>query len=195
LVGLALVSNLLTTGLAALSLFVYLGLYTPMKSRSVSAVYMGAIPGALPIAMGWTAVTGRFDGGAIALFALLFVWQIPHFIAISLYRKEEYAAAGFKIFPLVYGERVSLRHIFATSVGLALSSLVLSRIFARGLGLSMDGKGGIIYFAVALALGSLIVGSSVRGFSRLRNENWARRFFFITLIYLPLALGVLLLDS
>ncbi|HKI84447.1 MAG TPA: COX15/CtaA family protein, partial [Candidatus Krumholzibacteria bacterium] len=76
LVGLALVSNLLTTGLAALSLFVYLGLYTPMKARSVSAVYLGAIPGALPIAMGWTAVTGSFDGGAIALFALLFIWQI-----------------------------------------------------------------------------------------------------------------------
>ncbi len=195
LVGLALVSNLLTTGLAALSLFVYLGLYTPMKSRSVSAVYLGAIPGALPIAMGWTAVTGGFDGGAIALFALLFVWQIPHFIAISLYRKEEYAAAGFKIFPLVYGERVSLRHIFGTSVGLALSSLFLSRFLALHLGLSTEGKGGIFYFAVALSLGGLIVASAVRGFSPLRNENWARRFFFITLVYLPVALGVLLLDS
>lgn len=195
LIGLALISNLLTAGLATLSLFVYLGLYTPMKSRSVSAVYLGAIPGALPIAMGWTAVTGSFDGGAIALFALLFVWQIPHFIAISLYRKEEYAAAGFKIFPLVYGERVSLRHILGTSVGLALSSLILSRFFALHLGLSTEGKGGIFYFAIALSLGSLIVASAVRGFSPLRNENWARRFFFITLVYLPVALGVLLLDS
>ncbi len=195
LVGLALVSNLLTCGLAALSLFVYLALYTPMKARSVSAVYLGAIPGALPIAMGWTAVTGRFDGGAMALFALLFVWQIPHFIAISLYRKEEYAAAGFKIFPLVYGEQVSLRHIFATSVGLALSSLVLSRLLALKMGLSGEGKGGIVYLAVAVLLGGLIVGSALRGFSPLRRENWARRFFFVTLIYLPVALGVLLLDS
>lgn len=195
LVGLALVSNLLTCGLAALSLFVYLALYTPMKARSVSAVYLGAIPGALPIAMGWTAVTGGFDGGAMALFALLFVWQIPHFIAISLYRKEEYAAAGFKIFPLVYGEEVSLRHILATSVGLALSSLVLSRLLALKMGLSGEGKGGIVYLVVAVLLGGLIVGSALRGFSPLRRENWARRFFFVTLIYLPVALGVLLLDS
>ena len=195
LVGLALVSNLLTCGLAALSLFVYLALYTPMKARSVSAVYLGAIPGALPIAMGWTAVTGSFDSGAIALFALLFVWQIPHFIAISLYRQEEYAAAGFKIFPLVYGERVSLRHILATSVGLALSSLVLSRLLALRLGLGGEGKGGFVYLAVAVLLGGLIVGSALRGFSPLRQKNWARRFFFVTLIYLPVALGVLLLDS
>ena len=89
--------NPVTALLGLMALFLYIGVYTPLKPRSVAAVYVGAIPGATPIVMGWTASTGRLDLPALALFAILFLWQIPHFIAISLYRREEYRAAGFKI--------------------------------------------------------------------------------------------------
>jgi len=183
--GTALASNALTGLLAALSLFVYLALYTPLKPRSVTAVYVGAVPGALPIAMGWTAVTGRLDPGALALFALLFVWQIPHFIAISLYRREEYAAAGFKILPLVYGERASLWHMMGTSLGLALATLLPG----------LMGLGGTIYLITALIMGLGILLAAARGLLPHPPEAWARRFFLATLIYLPVVLGVLVADG
>jgi protoheme IX farnesyltransferase len=183
--GTALVSNPLTGLLAAVSLFVYLGLYTPLKARSVTAVYVGAVPGALPIAMGWTAVTGRLDAGALALFSLLFVWQIPHFIAISLYRREEYAAAGFKILPLVYGERASLWHMLGTSLGLALATLAPA----------LMGLGGTLYTVTAGIMGTGILVAALRGLLPHPPEAWARRFFLATLIYLPVVLGVLVADG
>lgn len=183
--GVALSSNLLTAALAALALFSYLAIYTPLKSRSVAAVYVGALPGALPILMGWTAVTGHIDAGALALFAILFVWQIPHFIAISLYRSEEYEAAGFKILPLVYGERVALWHLLATSVALALATLAPSWL----------GMGSWLYRGISILMGLWIMVSALQGLSPQRPQNWARRFFLGTLIYLPVVLGVLVVDA
>lgn len=185
LAGLALSSNPLTTGLAALALVSYLAIYTPLKSRSVWSVYVGALPGALPIAMGWTAVTGSLDPGAIALFGILFWWQIPHFIAISLYRRQEYAAAGFKILPLVYGERPALWHLGATSLLLAAATLV-----PAGLGL-----GSWPYRTVASLMALGIVLAALRGLGPRAPENWSRRFFLATLLYLPVVLGVLVLDA
>ena len=76
-----------------------------MKKRSTLALFVGAVPGAIPPLMGWTAVTGRLDAGGLALFALLFAWQLPHFLSISLYLAEDYARGGLKVFALVHGER------------------------------------------------------------------------------------------
>ncbi len=92
--ALALLTNGLTATLAALALFSYVVVYTPMKQRSSLALFAGAVPGAIPPLMGWTAATGRLDDGGLALFALLFCWQLPHFLAISLYLKEDYARVG-----------------------------------------------------------------------------------------------------
>ncbi|HTP24803.1 MAG TPA: heme o synthase, partial [Anaeromyxobacteraceae bacterium] len=102
---LAALTNNLTSALAALALFTYVVIYTPMKQRSSLALFVGAIPGAIPPLMGFSAATGRIDAGGLALFALLFFWQLPHFLAASVYLKEDYARAGLRVFALVHGDR------------------------------------------------------------------------------------------
>src|SRR5512138_3387831 len=113
---LALVANPLTALLAFLALAVYVAVYTPMKRRSTLALFVGAVPGAIPPLLGWTAVTGRLDAGGLALFALLFAWQLPHFLAISIYLAEDYARGGLQVFALVHGERATRGWIAASSV-------------------------------------------------------------------------------
>src|SRR5439155_3385439 len=83
-------TNALTALLALVALVTYVGVYTPMKQRSGLALFVGAVPGAIPPLMGWTAVTGRLETGGLALFAILFCWQLPHFLAISIYLADDY---------------------------------------------------------------------------------------------------------
>jgi protoheme IX farnesyltransferase len=174
-----------TTALLGLMAFtVYLSIYTPMKRHSAAAVYVGAIPGATPIVMGWTASTGHLDAGALTLFAILFLWQIPHFIAISMYRREEYAAAGFKILPLVYGDRASLWHMLGATVGLGV---------ATASPLLFD-LGGRVYAVTAITMAALALVGTIYGLTPRADSSWARRYFLTTLIYLPVLLGVLVLD-
>ena len=87
----------------------YVAVYTPLKRVSGAAVFVGAVPGALPPLMGWTAVTGRLDAPGLALFGVLFLWQIPHFLAIATYRGADYARAGFKVLPLTVSVRDDAR--------------------------------------------------------------------------------------
>src|SRR5512138_3497431 len=122
---LALVANPLTALLAFVALFTYVLVYTPMKKRSTLALFVGAVPGAIPPLLGWTAVTGRLDPGGVALFLLLFAWQLPHFLAISIYLAEDYARGGLKVFALVHGERMTRRWIAAIGVAVLPVSLVL----------------------------------------------------------------------
>lgn len=177
--------NIPTALLGVMALVTYVIVYTPLKRHSVSAVYVGAIPGATPILMGWTAATGRIEAAGLALFAILFLWQIPHFIAISLYRREEYAAAGFRILPLEYGDRASLWHMLGTSIGLAV---------ATALPLYFD-LGGRLYGATAILLAAMALLGTLYGLSPRANDLWARRYFLTTLIYLPVLLGVLVFDT
>src|SRR5262245_5371775 len=95
--------NPLTGFLAALSLVLYVCAYTPLKRRSTAALLVGAVPGAMPPLLGWTAVTGSLDAPGLALFLTLYVWQLPHFIAISMFRAEDYARAGLKVVPVEPG--------------------------------------------------------------------------------------------
>lgn len=177
--------NLLTAGLGLMAWVVYLFAYTPLKRRSVAAVYVGAVPGATPVLMGWTAATGALEGPALALFAILFLWQIPHFIAISIFRRDEYDAAGLKVLPVEYGHRHSIWHMFGTCLGLIVASLlpILYHV------------GGPLYTitALLLAAGSLI--GALWGMRPDSGPRWARGYFFGTLIYLPVLLGVLVVDQ
>jgi len=182
---LAWVVNPLTAGLGVMAWAVYLFAYTPLKRRSVAAVYVGALPGATPVLMGWTAATNTLEGPALALFAILFLWQIPHFIAISIFRRDEYHAAGLKILPVEYGHRHSIWHMIGTCMGLVVASLL--PIFYR--------VGGPLYTitAVVLAVGSL--AAALYGVRADAGAKWARSYFFGTLIYLPVLLGVLVVDQ
>jgi protoheme IX farnesyltransferase len=177
--------NPLTAVLGTLAFALYVGAYTPMKRRSAASVYIGAIPGATPIVMGWTAATGHLDPGALSLFAILFLWQLPHFMAISLYRKSEYAAAGIRILPLVVGERATRWHAVAAALLLTVATLV-----PAALGLASRP-----YLAVAalLALATLI--GSVHVLRERAELSWARRYFLGSLVYLPVLLGTLVIGA
>jgi heme o synthase len=178
---LALAANPLTALLAFLALAIYVGVYTPMKQRSTLALFVGAVPGAIPPLMGWTAVTGRLDPGGLALFALLFAWQLPHFLAISLYLAEDYARGGLKVFALVHGER-------ATRAWIAVTSAILVPVSLALLPLGVAGPG---YGAVAAALGLALAGYAVSG-AREEGGGWARNVFLASIAYLTLVFAALL---
>ncbi|MGB1699031.1 MAG: protoheme IX farnesyltransferase, partial [Nannocystaceae bacterium] len=166
---------LLTAGLAAFAIASYVGVYTPLKYKTPAALIVGAVPGAIPPLLGWTAVTDAFDPPGLAVFAILLVWQIPHFIAISLFRAGEYEKAGIKVLPLVRGPLQAKLHAAAWSVGLIPISMSLTPLQLTG----------TLYFVVALGLGVAYFGYSLLGFRATAGDRWAKRFFFASLIYLP----------
>jgi protoheme IX farnesyltransferase len=166
----------LTGGLALLALGSYVLVYTPMKQVSPMALFIGAVPGALPPLIGWTTGHGRLGAGGLALFAILFFWQIPHFLAIALYRQSEYARAGIKVFPQVYGERATRIHIALSSLVFVLATLV--PFFLR--------TAGVFYFALALASGGAFFAVSLLGLRAAPPAGWARKLFLLSILHLPL---------
>ena len=184
--GLFLYVNALTAILAIVAWVFYLALYTPIKTRSDSALYFGAIPGAIPPLLGWTTVTGRMDALAWILFGFLFVWQLPHFLAISIYYLKDYSAANIKIVPQRKGGR-------KTSIDIFVYTLAL-------LGLSLTphyyGYTGTTYAMVVFVMGAFFLGHSGLGVFKVGNEiafkAWARQYFWGSVFYLPLALCAML---
>src|SRR5512137_1272389 len=183
---LALASNTLTAVLALVALVTYAFVYTPLKRVSTAALFVGAIPGAIPPLMGWTAATGGIDARGLALFALLFVWQVPHFLAISIYLKEDYARGGLKVFALVHGERTAKAWAVGTS-----ALLVPVGMLPAVLGMATW-----CYGAFAALLGG---GLTLAAASGLRipdgSSRWARNFFLSTLLYLVLVFIALFLGA
>ena len=143
---------------------------------------MGAVPGAIPPLMGWTAVTGRLDAGGLALFALLFAWQLPHFLAISIYLSEDYARGGMKVFALVHGEPRTRRWIAGTSLLLLPASLLPVWL----------GLAGPVYGAVASAASLAFTGLALTGLRAAPPARWARTVFLATLAYLTLLMVALM---
>jgi protoheme IX farnesyltransferase len=181
LVYLALLVNLLTSVLGAVTLVSYLFIYTPMKRVTWLNTLVGAIPGALPPLMGWTAARNELSGEGWALFAILAFWQIPHFMAIAWLYREEYAKAGFVMLPSVDpdGSRTAQQSI-SNTIALLFASLCP---FAFGL----TGK---IYLVAALVLGVGFLWCAVQ-FSRQLTMPRARQLFFASIIYLPLLIAAL----
>lgn len=175
LVVLALGTNLLTACLAGLAIFSYVAVYTPLKYKTPSALIIGAVPGAAPPLLGWTAITDSVDPPAIVLFAILLVWQLPHFIAIAIYRKQEYARAGIKVVPLVRGEPIAKIQAVAWALVLVPLTLLLVPI----------GGAGLIYFVSAALLGAAFLGWSFTGLDNDAGVRWARNYFLASLVYLP----------
>jgi protoheme IX farnesyltransferase len=182
--ALALGANLLTAGLGLLAFLSYVLVYTPLKSRTSAAMLVGAVPGALPPLMGWTAVTGQVDTGGFVLFSILFLWQIPHFLAIALFRKEEYAAAGLKSVPLERGDESSRAQIVLYLVALVPMTLLPYQLRIAG----------PWYLMVAAVLGLTFLGLGAWGFFRQLGKPWARQTFFYSLLYLTGLFLALMLD-
>ena len=182
---LAFAVNLLTSLLGAATLGSYVFIYTPLKRVTWLNTAVGAIPGALPPLMGWVASRGELTGEGWSLFAILFFWQIPHFLAIAWLYRDEYEKAGFVMLPSVDpdGSRTGHQAVSHT-IGLLTVSLLpfLFRIT------------GTIYLVGALLLGIAFVYYAVQ-FSREVTRPRARQLFFLSIIYLPLMLGLMVFDK
>jgi heme o synthase len=180
--------GLVVAALGLLAFYTYVWGYTPCKRVSTFALYLGALPGALPPLMGWATATGRIDPGGLALFAILFVWQVPHFAAIAAFREEEYAQAGLKVLS------------FAKTPRLARATVVLSSavMLAVSLALVPLRLAGPIYAlaAIALGLGLLVRALRVRrlGQDPAALRVWARSLFRYSLVYLTGLFAALGLD-
>lgn len=175
--------NPLTGALGTLALLTYVLAYTPLKSRTHWAMEVGAVSGALPPLMGWTAATGRIELPGLVLFGVLYLWQLPHFIAIAMFRKAEYRAAGLTSLPLARGDSVA-----RWSAVVALVALLLVSLAPAWVGLS-----GAAYLFAAVPLGVGFLGYGVLGAVRGGGAGWARRLFRVSLAHLTLlfvALGV-----
>ena len=177
-------TNLLAAGLATATLIIYLSIYTPMKRRSQLATLVGAVPGALPPLIGWTASHGSLSIGGAALFVIVFLWQIPHFMAIAWLYRHDYAKAGFPMLPVIEPDgRRTGRQAVLYAAALVPASLVPSLV----------GVSGTMYGAVAAVLGVLFLGLAVR-FARARSDATARTLFFASITYLPLIWAAMIGD-
>ena len=185
LLYLGLAVNALTCALGAISLISYVLIYTPLKRVTWLNTAVGAVPGALPPLMGWTAARGELASEGWALFAILAFWQLPHFLAIAWVYREEYARAGFKMLPVIdpEGRRTGRQAVWHT---LGLLPVSLCPFLFRLVG--------PIYLCGALVLGFTFLWFAVQ-FSRSLSVVRARQLFLVSILYLPLLLGLLVLDK
>jgi len=177
--------NLLTGLLAVGTLFSYLFVYTPLKSRTWLCTLVGAVPGAIPPMLGWTAVTGSLSAAAWVLFAIVYLWQLPHFYAIGWMYREDYARAGFPMLPVIdpSGRRTS------SQASLCIFALIIVTLIPAFAGIA-----GYFYLAGAVASGVCFLSYGVL-FARVRDFVAARRLFVISVFYLPILMTLLVADK
>lgn len=175
----------LAAGLALLAWLVYVFMYTPLKRKSWLSVLAGGFAGAMPPLIGWTAVTGSIDWGGIALFAILFCWQMPHTFAIGIYRQKEYDAAGMKILPLGDENQRARRHILVWTVALISVSLWVVYL----------GLGQQLTLAGVVGLGGGFLWKAWTGLKTNGGGTWARDLFLYSLVYLTGLFAVMALDQ
>jgi protoheme IX farnesyltransferase len=184
LIELAIGVNLLSAAVAALTLGSYVLVYTPLKRRTSLATLVGAIPGALPPVIGWVAATGTLTLPALILFGIVFFWQMPHFLAIAWLHRDDYAAAGTPLLPVLEPDgRRTGRQALLYSAALWPVSLMPTLV----------GLAGGFYIVVATMLGLTLIGLSA-SFARDRSTPAARRLFLFSITYLPLLWGALVAD-
>lgn len=177
--------NALTAFLGLIVIAGYVLVYTPLKTRTSASTAIGAIPGAMPPLMGWTAAANEVTIGAWALFALLFLWQFPHFLAIAWLYREEYAKAGIRMLPVVEpAGRITARQMV----------IFAGMLFPVSLAPFFFGFAGPVFLVGAVLLGGWFLYQSIRTATRLSTES-ARRLLLVSVLYLPLIFGLLVADS
>jgi protoheme IX farnesyltransferase len=173
-------SGPLAAAVAGATLFSYLAIYTPLKSKTPLATLVGAVPGALPPVIGWAAAQRSLDGGAFVLFAIVFLWQVPHFLAIAWLYRDDYARAGFPMLPVLDREGAfTARQTVVHSLALLLVSLAATSL------------GGALYLAGAFVLGVALTLFALRLVSS-RDLAAARGLFLASVLYLPALCSLLL---
>jgi protoheme IX farnesyltransferase len=182
---LLLTTNLLAAALAVFTSVTYLGIYTPLKTRTTAATLIGAFPGALPPVIGWAAARGSLGAGAYVLFAILFLWQVPHFHSISWVYREDYARAGIRMLPVVDRDgRATFGQIVFCAVALIPVSLLAS----------VTGLAGVAYYFSALVVGLLLVKVCLWAAAERTNVR-AKWLMHATVLHLPILLGLMVLDK
>jgi protoheme IX farnesyltransferase len=182
---LLLATNMLAAGLAVLTSVMYLGIYTPLKTRTTAATLIGAVPGALPPVIGWAAARGSLGAGAYVLFAILFLWQVPHFHSISWIYREDYARARIRMLPVVDRDgRATFGQIVFCAIALIPVSLLAS----------VTGLAGVTYYFSALVLGLLLVKVCLWAAASKTNVR-AKWLMHATVVHLPLLLGLMIYDK
>ncbi len=171
-------------GLALATILIYILLYTPLKTRSTLNTLVGAVCGAIPPMIGWVAASGSLDRGAWILGGLLFVWQIPHFFALAWMYRRDYARGGFKMLPVLDPSgRLTGQVVVLMSLGL----------LPMGLAATLFGLAGWVYAVGSIALGTWLLVVGLRLYAT-RSDESARRLFLASIVYLPLLLGLMMLD-
>ncbi len=177
-----LITGIVPAALGLVALLMYVGVYTPMKQRTHWATWIGAVPGAMPALMGWTAATGRIDLAGLSVFAVLFFWQIPHTHAIAMYRQREYDAAGMKTLPSMHG---------VAATRLAIVAFLVVQV-AISFGPTLLGVTGLPYFITAAVLGAWVLAQGIAGDG---STKWARSVFLASIVYLPILFAVMVFDG
>jgi protoheme IX farnesyltransferase len=177
--------NATTALLAVLANLSYVLAYTPLKPRSHWALLVGAVPGAMPPLLGWTAATGRIGQGGLVLFGILFLWQVPHFLAISIFRREDYARAGLQVMPNTLGIRATKHSIVRYLFALVAVSLLLVPLHVEKQG----------YVVWAGLLGAVFFGWGCYGLRPSAGTRWARSLFAVSILYLVLLFCALMVES
>lgn len=179
--------NLLSAALALGAILFYVGIYTAWLKRSTPlCTVIGGIPGAIPPVIGWAAVTGHVSLVAVVLFAILFLWQPPHFWALTLYRKGDYARAGIPIASVAWGEERTKRQILLYTTTLVAASLLLFYPL---------GAAGLFYFVTASVLGAAFLGLAVAVARKEECGQLARRLFHYSIPYMGLLFLAIILDG
>ncbi len=184
-------ANLVTGTLTLLTALTYVAVYTPLKRYTTLATFIGAFPGAMPPLLGWTAARGSIEWPAVALFAILFVWQFPHFMAISWLYREDYGRAGIRMLPVVEPDgRSTVIQALTYAVLMVPVSLVPVYLHVAGWW----------YGAVAFALGIFYLVYTVRfgrivGARPIESKMYARDLLKVSVIYLPVLLTMLMLNA
>jgi len=192
---LAYTTNMLTGTLTLLTAIGYVAIYTPLKRVTTVNTFIGAFPGALPPLIGWTAIRGIIEWPAVALFAILFVWQFPHFMAIGWMYRDDYAQAGIRLTPTLANTTYASRSTVVQSLFYAALMIPVS-LWPVSLGIT-----GYVYAVAASLLGLAYLWYTIR-FARITRDpesvashQYARDLLRISVIYLPLLLAAMMLDA
>lgn len=182
---LAFIVNTLSGFVISLIVVSYLFLYTPLKRKTSLCTLIGAVPGALPPVVGWVAARGTLTGGAWVLFAILFLWQLPHSLAIAYIYREDYAKAGFRLLPVIHPDGASTRR-----------QIVINCVALFGIGLlpALYNVAGSIYFFTALLAGGAFLAFGIY-LQRTRSVKAARYLLYASLLYLPVVFITMALDK
>jgi len=185
-------TNPVTVMLTLLTGFTYVAVYTPLKRYTTLATFIGAFPGAMPPLLGWTAARGVIEWPAVALFAILFVWQFPHFMAIAWLYRDDYAKAGIRMLPVVLPDG------WSTACEALIYAVLMIPVSAIPFYLHLTGW---VYLVTALVLGLVYLGYTIRfaritrALSTAESRGYARDLLRASVIYLPILLTVMMLNA